>query len=100
MCETTSAEFVEWQYYFDIEANTPRKEDYYLAQIAAEVRRTVVKNPKSIHTDQFLLKFQRAENRKELTEEERLQEIENSKAQWTAIANLPFRTKPVKKCVK
>ena len=31
------------------------KEDYYLAQIAAEVRRGIVKNPKKVRVKDFLL---------------------------------------------
>jgi hypothetical protein len=39
------------------DVNTFHRIDYYLAQIAAEVRRTYVKHPKRVKLSDFLLKF-------------------------------------------
>ena len=52
-----SREFVSWTVFLNREAKEPRREDYYLAQIAAEVRRSRVKNPRSVRVEQLLLRF-------------------------------------------
>jgi len=44
-------------YLRDIEVNEFRREDHYLAQIAAEVRRSFVTKPIDVSLDDFLLKF-------------------------------------------
>jgi hypothetical protein len=61
MEKTTSSEFIEWMAYLDLEMHQTKKEDYYLAQVAAEVRRSFVKSPQSVHVKDFILSFTRAE---------------------------------------
>jgi hypothetical protein len=61
MEKTTSSEFIEWMAFLDLERNQTSKEDYYLAQVAAEVRRSFVKSPQSVHVKDFILSFTRAE---------------------------------------
>jgi hypothetical protein len=95
MAETTSTEFVEWQEYFEKELNMPRREDYYLAQVAAEVRRGIAKTPASVKTNHFLLKFTTEEKKPiPISEAEIQQRTANSKAKWFAIANMKARTPP------
>ncbi|MBU0847696.1 hypothetical protein KKH23_10960 [Patescibacteria group bacterium] len=92
MSETTSREFVEWQEYLDLDRDTPQREDYYLAQIAAEVRRGMVKAPARVHLKHFLLKFSRKdEEEKPLTEDQIKRRAANSKARWSAL--LRFKSK-------
>ena len=71
---TTASEFVQWMYWLDKEEDRKRKEvtkqDFYLAQIAAEVCRTVVKDRKSVKNADFLLKFEDESKPKKLTKEE------------------------------
>lgn len=55
--ETSSTEFVVWMEYLRQDANVFHRMDYYLAQIAAEVRRLYVKYPKKVKLSDFLLKF-------------------------------------------
>lgn len=55
----TYTEFLEWLYYLDWERRQHSKLDHYLAQVAAEVRRTAVKHPRTVKTKDFL--FQPAE---------------------------------------
>lgn len=86
MAETTSSEFVEWQEFFRNELAEPTREEYYLAQIAAEVRRTIAKRPGAVSLSSFLLKF------KPMGEAERAPadieyRIALSKAKWFGIAN-------------
>lgn len=55
--ETSSSQFVLWMQFFDWELNAFDRQSYYLAQIAAEVRRSYVKLPMSVKVENFLLKF-------------------------------------------
>lgn len=43
--------------FFEMERNSFHREDYYLAQIAAEVRRSIVKRPQDVDVKDFLLSF-------------------------------------------
>lgn len=47
-------EFMDWQEYLDQEMDKPKRSDYMLAQIAAEVRRGLVKDPKKVSLKDFL----------------------------------------------
>lgn len=87
--EITFSEFLEWNEFLALERNKARKLDFYLAQIAAEVRRTCVKFPEQVRTNNFLLKFASPlEAQMELdadnAEEYREQKVANSKSAWFA----------------
>jgi hypothetical protein len=72
--------------------NAHRREDYYLAQIAAEIRRVLRKNPAAVKLEHFLLKFKGGgDNHKPLSEVDKKQRVAWSKARWTALV---FRTRP------
>ena len=83
---TTSTEFVRWQEFFVRELQKPRREDYYAAQIAAEVRRTIAKHPKLVMAKHFLLDFTGGETKPPPTEEEIGHRVSASKAKWFGIA--------------
>jgi hypothetical protein len=51
----THREFVSWLEYLNQEDTVVSKEDFYLAQIAAEVRRSFDKYPNKVKTKSFLL---------------------------------------------
>lgn len=71
MARTTSSEFAEWCAFMDQEdAESFRRQDYYLAQIAAEVRRSYVKRPETVKIEDLLLKFTEEERPKRSPEEE------------------------------
>jgi hypothetical protein len=55
--KTTSTEFLEWLVYLEKDLNAFHREDCYLAQIAAEVRRGNTKTPKRVKDKDFILKF-------------------------------------------
>jgi hypothetical protein len=79
---TTSSEFVLWQVLFEEEWHHHTKQDYYLAQIACEIRRIGKKHPERIKLKTFLLEFERLDEKKpeeELTQEEY---TARSKAAW------------------
>jgi hypothetical protein len=88
----TSTEFLEWQAFEAIESNQFHREDYFLAQIAAEVCRSRVKNPSRIKDSDFLIKFQTRKPRK-LSEEDLKNRVESSKAKWLGAV---MGTKPRK----
>ena len=69
--KTTSTEFVLWMEYLEKDTNAFHREDYYLAQIAAEIRRSFVKKPKQVKLKDFLLKFVMQEKPKKLSIKER-----------------------------
>lgn len=59
-----------------------------MAQLAAEIRRTIAKEPKKINLKQFMLDFQPKEEKKFLTKEEKLKKMEASKNAWMGILSL------------
>jgi len=79
----TATEFLGWLQFLDWEERRETKQDYYLAQIAAETRRGNVKHPNRIKVKDLLLKF---ENGKEGN-------CERSKSIWLNAVGL----KPAKK---
>jgi len=55
--KTSASEFILWMEYLEWEINAFDKTAYYLAQVAAEVRRSYVKTPKSVKFEDFVMKF-------------------------------------------
>lgn len=86
---TTSREFVEWQDFETIDMNTPSRVDYYLAQIAMEIRRTVAKKPELLKLSDFILKFE--ESKAKVAKGDPEQRLQVSKAAWAAMAGKPVR---------
>ena len=85
---TTSSEFAEWVQFLEEEMNVLTRTDYYLAQIAAEVRRVVVRNPKSVKIEDMILKFQiRGEGKERVPPEEVLRK---SKAFWLGSLGIRY----------
>ena len=58
MFEVSSSEFVAWIGYLDTEVNRFHRQDYFLATIAAEIRRSYVKKPRDVKIGDFLLEFE------------------------------------------
>ena len=58
----------------------PNRTDYYLMQIAQEVRRSVSKSPNKIQMDQFKVKFVPKEHK--MTKQEKKSSIASSKSRW------------------
>ena len=56
--EMTSTEFLDWLEYLKLDVNAFHREDFYWAQIAQEVRRTVSKDPQRVKIEHFLQKFE------------------------------------------
>lgn len=68
--ETSSTQFLDWLAYLDWEINAFHREDWFLAQIAQEVRRTISKDPEKVKIEGFLRKFAAKRAPKKLTRRE------------------------------
>jgi hypothetical protein len=55
--ETSASQYVLWMEFLEWETNAFDKTCYYLAQIAAEVRRSYVKRGVIVQIEDFILKF-------------------------------------------
>lgn len=84
---TTSMEFVEWNAFFDIEDTEAfRRDDFYFAQIAAEIRRTISKRPWSVRVEHFLLKFK--QNKMEDRGNQEHDKLGKSRSFWLSILGI------------
>lgn len=54
----TLTELIDWVTYLNWDETRVTKLDHYLAQIAAEVRRSIAKNPKSVKQKDFIIQFE------------------------------------------
>jgi len=84
----TSTEFVLWMEYLESELKEFQKQDYYLAQIAAEVRRANVKNPKAVKLSDFLLSFTHEKKAEKAIEEDAKKGIERMKQFWNSVVGI------------
>lgn len=82
---TTSREFNEWQQYFKQELEIPTRQEWYLAQVAAECRRFVSKRPGSITIKQFILNLAPKGKRPPAVEAEVQERTTKSKAFWFGL---------------
>lgn len=53
----TFSEFLDWVEFLGLEERRQDKTDFYFAQLAAEVRRGTVKNPKSVKMKDFYVSY-------------------------------------------
>lgn len=86
--EISSRKFTEWKAFFEWEDTHQTKEDFYAAQIAAEVRRSYVKKPKTIKTKNFLLPVPQTMTQKQK------HYLEQSKQRWAAFARIQIPKDP------
>ena len=81
--KTTSSEFVDWMWYLDwLDTDGFHREDYYLAQIASEIRRSFIAKPEKVRLTDFLLKFQEKKPEPVLMPEQRMKK---SKSAWLGL---------------
>lgn len=84
--QITYSEFLEWQEFFRLERERHTKADWYMAQLAAEVRRSFVSKPKDVRNTDFLLRFATPEEVTEHnSEESRKKKMAQSKAAWLSV---------------
>ncbi len=72
-----------WNQYLRRDLNVHGKTDYALAQIAAEVRRVLHKNPRQVKAEDFLVKFNTG------GKPDKADTMEKSKAFWFALVAQP-----------
>lgn len=89
-CEISSSEFMDWIVYLDEEMNLFHREDFFLAQIATEIRRSFVKDPSKVKFKDFLIQFKKKVEPKKLSIEER---SKRSKAFWGVTLDEKFKHK-------
>lgn len=90
---TTSREFVEWIEWLDQEEKRITVNQNYMAQIALEVRRSWIKDKRTLKIKDFILPFQKEGQKKkkkrekmnELSVEER---IKKSKSFWFGLCGI------------
>jgi hypothetical protein len=75
----TFTEFLDWCEFLNLEELRHSKMDYYLAQIAAEVRRSFVENPRKVKISDFFI---------ELVSPDKKAKVEKSKQSWAAALKL------------
>lgn len=82
---TTSNEFLDWVEWMDREEwDEHHREDYYMAQLTAEVARGHTKGGK-VRVENYLLKFRTVEDRKPITQTELGARVAVSKAKWAGV---------------
>jgi len=92
--KTSSTDFMMWLTYLELDLNLFHREDYYLAQIAAEIRRGNVKQPRQIRVKDFILEFKREKVRdtRGLSLEDR---TSISKRFWKAVVGFTQKRKQI-----
>lgn len=91
--KTTSTEFLEWTAYLEWdEVHGFHAERWYMASIAAEVRKGHVKNPKSVRIEDCLLKFKVSHGSpRRVTEEDVEERTKRSKMFWGAAIGMKLK---------
>lgn len=72
---TSSTDYMNWMIYLNKEPNRFNPLYSYLAQIAAEIRRSFVKSPDKVETENFIIKF--VDKKSKIK-----QKAEQSKSSW------------------
>lgn len=94
----TYSEFLDWQEFLELKRTTPGITEYYLAQIAFEVRRSFVKDPNKVKFNDFILKFAGARPPQEAppprTKAYKEYRVAMSKASWFAAIGFNPEAQP------
>jgi hypothetical protein len=85
MRSMTQREYEARMAWLDEELNNPSRTDWYLMQIAAEVRKSVVKDPSSVKLPSMKLKSSSPEPAKPITREEA---TARSKSRWFGMLSV------------
>lgn len=83
--KTTHREYLVWMAWLRDRLNHPGLTEYYLMQIAMEVRRVLSNKPSSIRLEQFKLKFNVDRLRKPVQKMTKELATTYAKAKWFAI---------------
>lgn len=88
--EVTHREYLLWMQWLEIDRNRVTPDQYYLMQIAQEVRRVLSKNKSKILLKHFRIKFGRKKDKenRQPTREELNEATRKSRAGWFARVGL------------
>lgn len=86
--EITSSEFVEWIVFLDEEEMKRTKQDFYLASIAAEVRKGNVKHPNKVKVSHLFITY--AKKKVKMTIKEK---AADAKKFFGALLGSPWKNK-------
>jgi hypothetical protein len=86
--------FLAW---LDMQWDRPARIEYYLMQVAAEVRRTLVRNPAKVDANDFQLKFKVRGEEKPVTPEQFKKNVEANKKMWLGIVGAARPTEEIKR---
>ena len=89
--QTSSTDFLLWMEYLKLKQKEDRREDYYAAQIAAEIRRSSVKKPARVRVSDFLLKFEEVGSKKKKMNKTLEEKTEDSKRFWFRAVGLVYK---------
>jgi hypothetical protein len=90
----TYRQFKVWQAWLREEWNTPTRSDYYLMEIACEVRRVLSSKPGNIKVEHFKLEWVTGSQEKELTPEQLDQFSDWVLAIWAGRFGMPIQGLP------
>lgn len=85
----TFSEFLDWVHFLGQEETWRAKQELYLAQIAAEIRKTAVKSPRKVRVKDFLVKT----NDELETEDAQRAKMERSKSVWASSIGITLPKK-------
>jgi len=89
MRQTSYTQLLMWTKYLQNEVNVFHREDWYMAQIAAEVRRAFSSKPQDVKTKDFILDFKTGMDSTtdvEQSEIDTAARMQQSKNFWSAVA--------------
>lgn len=87
MTRVSYSEYLIWIAYFELQLEDPSRTDLYLMQIACEIVRSRVKNPRGILLKDFVLKL----NRREPKTADLKTITAHAKSVWAVRLGKPFR---------
>lgn len=91
--QVTSTEFLLWQEFFNKEVNLFHREDFYFAQLAAEIRRSYVKKPRLVKVKDFIIKYVMSKTSDEVKVDEKTIEANTKKSKrfWLGGLGIKFK---------
>jgi len=81
----TKRQIAAWLVYLKQKWDSPTTTEYYLMQIAAEIRRTKAKDPRRVRIEDLRIIFRSKRSHRDMTEEEKKQAAQASKNAWIGM---------------
>lgn len=84
----TYRQLLAWMCWLEQQWNEPDRHDYYLMQIAYEVKRGNAKRPSSVHWDKCKIPFKQVGQKQRVTPK---QASDRAKARWVGMMGVPVK---------